>query len=259
METVPTTLSVIFCLSFTVLWLSAASAIWNYSIYCSTCWKGVFVMFCFRIVHIVSVKSSGVKVLTQTDWCLQCYSYCNCLLCWIIPVNMLDPICIHPDWLRSISQKWVWWFLTTGFLLDQIHLAKTRHIQPEPNQIWAGFAQCDLGHLSKNAAESESGKHWWQASSVLPELGPLILAHQLASEPDVFGHRLTRSSRSDLGWFCTIWSRSSLKEQNQIGCENLDPVYNAAWFWLQAGLNGHNGPWPKHFQTGSSMFAGYCR
>ena len=75
--------------------------------------------------------------------------------------------------------------------------------QPEPNQIWAGFAQCDLGHLLKNAAESES-ENWWQASCVLPELGPVILAHQLAFEPDVFGQRLTRSSRSDLGLFCTI-------------------------------------------------------
>ena len=40
----------------------------------------------------------------------------------------------------------------------QIHLAKTSHSQPEPNQIRPGFAQYDLGHLWKNTTESQSGK-----------------------------------------------------------------------------------------------------
>ena len=45
-----------------------------------------------------------------------------------------------------------------------------------------------------------TGKHW-------PDAGQMILAHWLASGPDPFGHNLTQSARtrSDLGWFCTIY------------------------------------------------------
>ena len=35
---------------------------------------------------------------------------------------------------------------------------KTSHSLPEQNQIWAGISQYDLGHLWKNATESENGK-----------------------------------------------------------------------------------------------------
>ena len=55
------------------------------------------------------------------------------------------------------------------------------------------------------------GKHW-------PEVGRMILAHRLASGPDPFGQNLTQSARtkSDLGWFCTVLSGSSVGEQNQV-------------------------------------------
>ena len=46
----------------------------------------------------------------------------------------------------------------------------------------------------------------------------MILAHRLASGPDPFGQNLTQSARtkSDLGWFCTVLSGSSVGEQNQV-------------------------------------------
>ena len=71
-----------------------------------------------------------------------------------------------------------------------------------------------------------------QAGRILPEPGPMILAHHLASGPDAFGQNLTRPSRSDpvlhsiyissfphLIWFCTS------KEGPE--CAKLD----LAWFW----------------------------
>ena len=155
--------------------------------------------------------------------------------------------------LRSISQKRAGWFLHTGLLPDRIRLAKTWRSQPEPNRIQAGFAQYDSGHLWKNATESESGKNWQWASGILPELGAMILAHWLASGPDALGWNLTRPSRSDPGRFCTIWSRPSLEEQNQIRCRELDP----AQFWLHAGHIGHDWLDPKCFGIRSGMFTGH--
>ena len=45
-----------------------------------------------------------------------------------------------------------------------------------------------------------AGKHW-------PEVGRMNFVHWLASGPDPFGQNLTQSARtkSDLGWFCTIY------------------------------------------------------
>ena len=56
-----------------------------------------------------------------------------------------------------------------------------------------------------------AGKHW-------PEAGQMILTQQLASRPDQFGQNLTQSARtkSDQGWLCTILSRMSAEEQNQV-------------------------------------------
>ena len=67
--------------------------------------------------------------------------------------------------------------------------------------------------------------HTHKRYSHLPELGPMILAHRLASGPDPFSQILTGSSTSDLSWFCTIWSRPSLEEWNWIGCGKSDPAY----------------------------------
>ena len=65
----------------------------------------------------------------------------------------------------------------------------------------------DLIHIHSRSA----GKHW-------PEVGQMILAHQLAPWPDLFGQNLTQSARtkSDQGWFCTVLSRTSVKERNRI-------------------------------------------
>ena len=51
-----------------------------------------------------------------------------------------------------------------------------------------------------------------------PEADPMILAHRLASGPDLFGQNLTQSARTepDTGWFCTILSGTSLEERNRV-------------------------------------------
>ena len=72
----------------------------------------------------------------------------------------------------------------------------------------------------------------------------MILAHRLASGPDPFSQILTGSSTLDPSWFCTIWSRPSLEEQNWIRCEKSDPAYTT---WPNSGstlatvaITGHN-------------------
>ena len=62
--------------------------------------------------------------------------------------------------------------------------------------------------------------------------GQMIPAHRLASRPDVFGQTLTRPSRSDPGWFCTVWSMPSLKKQSWNGCVRSDPAYT---IWPNSG------------------------
>ena len=54
-----------------------------------------------------------------------------------------------------------------------------------------------------------SARNYW------PEAGWMILAHWLASGPDLFGQNLVQSARikSDPGWFCTILSRTNVEEQ----------------------------------------------
>ena len=54
--------------------------------------------------------------------------------------------------------------------------------------------------------------------------GLINFAHWLASGPDAFGQNLIRPSRSDLGLFCTIWSKPSLEKWNQIRYRKLDPA-----------------------------------
>ena len=54
-------------------------------------------------------------------------------------------------------------------------------------------------------------KHW-------PEVDQMILAHQLASRPDLFSQNLTQSARtkSDPAWFCKIRSRLFVEEHNRV-------------------------------------------
>ena len=66
---------------------------------------------------------------------------------------------------------------------------------PDPVCIWARSA----------------GKCW-------PEADWMILAHLLSSGPDLFGQNLAQSARtkSDLGWFCTVLSMTSVEESNRV-------------------------------------------
>ena len=68
-----------------------------------------------------------------------------------------------------------------------------------------------------------SGSAWKH----LPEVGRMILAHQLASGSDPFGQNLTQSARTKLdpGWFCTVLSRTSVEEQNR--CQKPGPMIPA--------------------------------
>ena len=76
----------------------------------------------------------------------------------------------------------------------------------------------------EDLSESESGK-LVQAGCILPELGPVILAHEFASGQDAFAQNLTRPSRSDLDQFCAVGSKPSLEESNQTGGGNSDQAY----------------------------------
>ena len=76
-----------------------------------------------------------------------------------------------------------------------------------------------------------------------PEAGLMILTHQLASRPDPFGQNLTQSPRDNLnlGWFCTIWSGTSVEECNQVwkretGSRPVVFCQNQAWWFLQTSL-----------------------
>ena len=60
---------------------------------------------------------------------------------------------LPPDWIRSFGQKPAGWFLHTGLLLDQIHLAQTW--PGHPDQAQASFAQYDPCFLWKNGTESD--------------------------------------------------------------------------------------------------------
>ena len=56
-----------------------------------------------------------------------------------------------------------------------------------------------------------AGKHW-------PEMGRMIVAHRLASGPDLFGQNLTQSARTkwDPGWFCAVLPGTSVEERNRV-------------------------------------------
>jgi len=82
-----------------------------------------------------------------------------------------------------------------------------------------------------NWSESKSQKFSGPVAS-WQKPGQMIPAHQLASRPDAFGQTLTRPSRSDPGWFCTIWSMPSLEKQNWNGCRKSDLAHT---IWPNSG------------------------
>ena len=87
----------------------------------------------------------------------------------------------------------------------------------------------------------------------------MILAHQFAFRPDVFGQILTKPSRSGPGRFCTIWSVPSLEKQNWNRCGKSDPAYtiqpDSDCMLAIKAITGHN---KKCFWIGSGMFTGYA-
>ena len=89
----------------------------------------------------------------------------------------------------------------------------------------------DLIHIQSGSA----GKH-------RPEASWMILAHRLASGPDLFGKNPPQSTRTKLdpGWFCTVLSRTSVEERNQVwkwetgsrlvaSCQKPEPMIPAHW------------------------------
>ena len=140
-----------------------------------------------------------------------------------------------PSWLGSVGQRQAGWFLHTGLLPDQIHLAPKPDSLADPNRIRAGFARYDLGERS-----------WvwnWETDS-----RPVVFQARWFRFTSLLSVQIrlgkTWPSRFDPDQFCVLWSRPSLEEQNQIRCEESDPadVYDPAWFWQHAGHNGHNLP-----------------
>ena len=78
-----------------------------------------------------------------------------------------DPGCLWKNAIESESEKLVagwlhsprnraWWFLHTGLLLDQMHLAKTW--PGHPDQVWVSFAQYGPGLLWKYWNQIRCGK-----------------------------------------------------------------------------------------------------
>ena len=64
--------------------------------------------------------------------------------------------------LMAFCQNQAWWFLHTGLLPDEMHLAKTW--PGRPDQIWASFARYDLGLLWKNGTklDARTEPNWMQ-------------------------------------------------------------------------------------------------
>ena len=74
------------------------------------------------------------------------------------------------------------------------------------NQIRSGLVLYNnmVQDICGRMQQSLKVRNWQQADCILPELSLMILAHRLASRPDVFGQNLTRPSRLDPGQFCTL-------------------------------------------------------
>ena len=112
----------------------------------------------------------------------------------------------------------------------------TPNSQPEPDQIWAAFAQYgieDCNQVWKWETGSRPVAFWQNQAWQFLHTGLLL-------------DRMQSLARSDLGQFYKIWSRSSLEEWNQIRCRKLDPAYTI--------LPDYSSIWP--YQVGSSLFTG---
>ena len=110
---------------------------------------------------------------------------------------MLDLISIH----SGLAQKQAWWFLHTSLLLDLIHLAKTSHSGPEPNQIQAVFCTAWPRLSVEECNRVQSGKlvAGWLCSATTGQDDCRTLAC-FQTRPDMSDQNMTRPSRSDLLW-----------------------------------------------------------
>ena len=72
------------------------------------------------------------------------------------------------SWLPH-ARSWSWWFLHTGLLPDQMHLAKPW--PGHPDRIWVSFAQYDPCLLWKIGTESDAGSRIRHIRS-----GPIVAA-----------------------------------------------------------------------------------
>ena len=121
--------------------------------------------------------------------------------CWLSSSTCLIRYASGPDRLGS-----------TGRMI------LAHRIASGPNPFGQTLAQSaktklDQGWFCIILFKTSVGEHnwvWkWETSSRLvascPKPGPMIPAHQLAFRPDKLSQTLARPSRSDLGWFCTVW------------------------------------------------------
>ena len=129
---------------------------------------------------------------------------------------------------------------TLALLPDRICLAKTWHVQPELNPVWAGFAQYDPGHLWKNATESESGKL---------AVSQLRSARTWPEDSCTLAGSCTRCIYPKPDWSIQIGSGLVLHRRIRAFFGRTEPnrmqevgssVYSPAQFWLHTGCNGHN-------------------
>ena len=167
----------------------------------------------------------------------------RCLI-WIT-VCLVLPITFH---IRSRLAWKCWW--EVGLMILAHWLAsgldpfgqnlKTWHSRPEPNQIQAGFAEDDPGHL--NATESETGK------LVAGRLRSARTRSSDSCKPACF---LTRCFWPKPDQAIQIGSRLSLHNMIRAFFGRPEPnwmrkvgwdIYDLAQFWLHSGHNGHN--WP---------------
>ena len=88
----------------------------------------------------------------------------------------------------------------------------------------------------KKATKCESGKQvvgWLHFTKTWPDD-----FCTLAPGPEAFGQNLARPSRPDMGQSCTVWSRLSLEEWNQIRCRKLG--LDSGCTLATMAITGHN-------------------
>ena len=84
----------------------------------------------------------------------------------------------------------------------------------------------------------------------------MIRAHQITSRPDAFGQNLARLSRSDPGWFCSIWSGPSEPNQTWEVRTGIYIIYLYTYDTIQpnSGCTRAVMAITKTLQNGSGMF-----